>query len=44
MVEDDNIMLQNINQAFGNESDQLVKENEILRAEVERYRQFWIPQ
>jgi long-subunit acyl-CoA synthetase (AMP-forming) len=44
LVEDDNNMLRNINQAFGNESDQLVKENELLRAEVERYRQFRIPQ
>ena len=37
-------MLQNINQAFENESDQLVKENELLKAEVERYQQFWISQ
>ena len=42
-VEKDNDVLRNFNEIFGDESDRLIKENETLKAEVERYRQFRIP-
>ena len=43
-VEEDNALLQELNDIFGVESDKLNEENKVLRKELERYRQFRIPQ
>lgn len=43
-VEEDNSLLRELNDIFGVESDKLNEENKDLRKELERYRQFRIPQ
>ena len=43
-VEKDNALLRELNDIFGVESDKLNEENKVLRKELERYRQFRIPQ
>ncbi len=42
-VEEENDLLRTLNKTFGNESDKLNNENKLLNAELNRYRQFRLP-
>jgi hypothetical protein len=42
-VEDENLILREYNEIFGDETDKLHEENEALKGELNRYRQIRIP-
>ena len=42
-VKEENMLLRNFNDIFGNENEKLANKNELLKNEISKYKQFRVP-